>query len=101
VIAGPLQGDEPVAVAGGRRLPGQQPVDRHVEEVDDVEQLAHRGVGLAGLDLGEGAGADAEPPGRLPERQALAQAFGAQAGPEVDDAHGRSVQGCSARLDAR
>src|SRR6266542_3504148 len=97
VLAGALEGEEPlglapagdhhraVAVVGRkapvgagalRRCPGEQPVERGVQQVDDVEQLAHRRLRLAGLDLRQRAGADPEAPRHLAQRHALAPPLG-------------------------
>jgi hypothetical protein len=81
VVAGRRGG---AAVAGA--LPGvadQQPVQGGVEQVDDVEQLAHRGLRLAGLDLRQRAGADAEAAGHLAQGHPLPQPLGPQPAPEV------------------
>jgi hypothetical protein len=128
VLAGALQREVPAVATGdghlgGRRavVAGQQPVDRQPEQVDDVEQLAHRRLGLAGLDLGERAGADPQAPGHLAQPEALAEPLGADQAAQVEGGsvgqgpgpggllvagrgHAGSVQSathCSAPLDAR
>src|SRR5215216_2250234 len=92
VLAPALEGEEPLLTSADRHrrdlAAGQQPVDGDPEQVDDVEQLADRRLGLAGLDLGQGAGANPQPPGHLTQPDPLAEPLGPQPAPQVEGGSG-------------